>query len=274
VEIAPALARSLQAEPKLWLRTKRGQGGAVANRLGDCRIFGSGHLSDVLEYGGRRDLFLTEEFHRGQFELQDLSSQAVGPICAPEPGQTWWDACAGEGGKLLHLSELMQNRGLIWASDRSSWRLQKLKRRAARAQVFNYRTALWNGGAKLPTKTKFDGVLLDAPCSGSGTWQRNPDGRWTTKPEALEELSEIQNQLLANVVPSIKPGGKVVYAVCSLMRSETTVVAQTFQERFDNFEPLEFPNPLELDSSRRAQLAFQPNTFGGNGMFVAAWRRK
>jgi len=274
MEITPALARSLQAEPRLWLRAKRGQGAAVAKKLADCRIFGPGDLSDTLEYRGLRDLFLTEEFHRGQFELQDLSSQAVGLICAPAPGQTWWDACAGEGGKLLHLSELMQNRGLIWASDRTSWRLQKLKRRAARAQVFNYRVVLWNGGPKLPTKTKFDGVLLDAPCSGSGTWQRNPDGRWTTRPEDLRELSEIQNELLANVAPAVKPGGKLAYAVCSLMRSETLLVAQTFQKRFSDFEPWEFPNPLESGSSRRTQLALQPNTFGGNAMFVAAWRRK
>jgi 16S rRNA (cytosine967-C5)-methyltransferase len=274
MEVTAPLARSLQSEPKLWLRAKRGQGTAVATRLGDCRTLPGGELADTLEYRGTRDLFLTQEFHSGQFELQDLSSQAVGFICAPVPGQTWWDACAGEGGKLLHLSDLMQNRGLIWASDRASWRLQKLKRRAARAQAFNYRSVPWNGGPKLPTKTTFDGVLLDAPCTGSGTWQRNPDGRWTTTSEGVRELSELQNQLLAHVAAAVKPGGKLVYAVCSLMHSETTLIAQTFEQRFGNFEPLEFPNPLEFGSSCRTQLALQPNTFGGNGMFVAAWRRK
>jgi len=274
MEITPALARSLQSEPKLWLRAKRGQGSTVASRLCDCRIFGPGALSDIIEYRGGRDLFLTEEFHNGLFELQDLSSQAVGLICAPQPRETWWDACAGEGGKLLHLSELMENRGLIWASDRALWRLQRLKRRTARARVFNYRAVSWNGGAKLPTKTKFDGVLVDAPCSGSGTWQRNPDGRWTTTPEDVKELSEIQKQLLANVAPALKPGGKLIYAVCSLMRSETTVVAQAFEEDGGNFEPLEFPNPLDPHSPRAAQLTLQPHTFGGNGMFVAAWKRK
>src|SRR6185295_12507460 len=139
---------------------------AVAQRLGNCKRFGSGALADTLEYNGNNDLFRTPEFHEGEFELQDISSQAVGLICNPKPGETWWDACAGEGGKLLHLSGLMENKGLIWASDRAAWRLQKLKRRTARAKVFNYRSAPWNGEAKLPTKTKFDGVLLDAPCSG------------------------------------------------------------------------------------------------------------
>jgi 16S rRNA (cytosine967-C5)-methyltransferase len=274
MELTSELARGLQAEPRLWVRAKRGQGTALAKRLGDCRIFGQGPLSDAVEYLGRRDLFLTPEFHGGQFELQDLSSQAVGLICAPEAGETWLDACAGEGGKLLHLSDLMENRGLIWASDRAAWRLQRLKRRAGRARVFNYRMASWNGGTKLPTNTRFDGVLLDAPCSGSGTWQRNPDGRWTSTPQAVQELSELQNQLLAHVAPAVKPGGKLVYAVCSLMRSETTVVARAFQERFGDFEPLEFPNPLAPDSLPGPQLALQPHTFGGNGMFVAAWKRK
>src|SRR5205823_5977071 len=128
-------------------------------------------LPEALVYEGETDLFRTPEFHAGEFEIQDLSSQAVGWLCDPKPGETWWDACAGEGGKLLHLSDLMQNKGLIWASDRAAWRLQKLKRRTARAKVFNYRAALWDGGAKLPTKTKFDGVLVDAPCSGLGTWR-------------------------------------------------------------------------------------------------------
>lgn len=205
--------RSLQREPNLWLRAKRGQGSALAKRLTHAE---TGPLPDSVLYKGTEDLFRAPEFHAGDFELQDISSQAVGFICRPEPVETWWDACAGEGGKLLHLSDLMENKGLIWASDRAEWRLKHLKRRAGRAKVFNYRAALWNGGAKLPTKTKFDSVLVDAPCSGVGTWQRNPHARWTTTPGDVKELGEIQKRLLANVAPSIKPGGKLIYAVCTL----------------------------------------------------------
>ncbi len=166
----------------------------LAEELGDCRVFGEGRLADTLEYRGRSDLFRTRHFHAGEFEVQDLNSQAVGLICGPQPGETWWDACAGEGGKTLHLSDLMENRGLIWASDRAAWRLAKLKRRAARAGVFNYRAVTWDGGPRLPTKTKFDGVLVDAPCSGIGTWHRNPHARWTTTAEDVKELSEVQQQ--------------------------------------------------------------------------------
>jgi 16S rRNA (cytosine967-C5)-methyltransferase len=230
-------------------------------------------LPDAVLYQGAEDLFRTPEFHAGEFELQDISSQAVGLVCNPQPGETWWDACAGEGGKLLHLSALMENKGLIWASDRAEWRLKHLKRRTARAQAFNYRAALWNGGAKLPTKTKFDGVLLDAPCSGIGTWQRNPHARWTTTLDDVKELAAVQKQLLAHVAPSVKPGGKLVYAVCTLSRSETIEVVEAFEKQFPDFKPIEVLNPLKPDAPASAQAWIWPQDSGGNGMFIASWRR-
>jgi 16S rRNA (cytosine967-C5)-methyltransferase len=274
MEVTPAWARALQTEPKLWLRARAGQGRALADRLDDCRQFGAGPLSEILEYQGQQDLFRTAAFHGGEFELQDISSQAVGLICAPQPGQTWWDACAGEGGKLLHLSDLMENRGLIWASDRAAWRLQKLKRRAARARVFNYRAVLWDGGPKRPTKTKFDGVLVDAPCSGTGTWQRNPHARWTTTANDVRELSALQEQLLAHAAPAVKPGGKLVYSVCALTRSETEGVAAGFEKRFPDFSVLALRNPLEAGAAAAARLFLWPQHCGGNGMFIAAWVRR
>jgi 16S rRNA (cytosine967-C5)-methyltransferase len=273
MEITPALARAFQSEPKLWLRAQRAQGRTLAAQLGDCRVFGPGALSDTLEYRGTRDLFRTPEFHRGDFELQDITSQAVGLICAPQAGETWWDACAGEGGKLLHLSALMNNQGLIWASDRAAWRLQKLKRRAARAKVFNYRAVSWNGGKKLPTRTKFDGVLVDAPCSGTGTWQRNPDGRWTTTARDIEELTEVQKQLLARASQAVKPGGKLIYAVCTLTRSEASGVIEWFEEQYPQYNRLKFPHPLKPNLPSQSQLLLRPDEFGGNGMFVTAWQR-
>ncbi len=273
MKIPAAWIRALQAEPKLWLRARAGQGRALAEKLGDCHPFGPGPLSDILEYRGRQDLFRTAAFHQGEFELQDISSQAVSFVCAPQPGQTWWDVCAGEGGKLLHLSDLMQNQGLIWASDRAVWRLQKLKRRAARAQVFNYRIAPWDGGLKRPTKTSFDGVLIDAPCSGIGTWQRNPHARWTTTANDVRELSALQNRLLAYAAPAVKPGGKLVYAVCSLTRAETEDLVAGFERQFPDFQPLPLRHPLEQDAVS-ARLYLWPQQSGGNGMFIAAWARK
>jgi 16S rRNA (cytosine967-C5)-methyltransferase len=262
--------RTLQRPPNLWLRARRGQGNALAEKLGHAepRL-----LPDAVLYAGTEDLFRTPEFHAGEFELQDISSQAVGVICDPHPGETWWDACTGEGGKLLHLSELMENKGLIWASDRAEWRLKHLKRRTARAKAFNYRAALWNGGAKLPTKTKFNGVLVDAPCSGVGTWQRNPHARWTTTQDDVKELGALQKQLLANVAPSVKPGGKLIYSVCTLTRSETGDVVESFEKQFPDFKPVGVIHPLKPESPAAPQIWIWPQEAGGNGMFVAVWEK-
>lgn len=277
MEVSDDWLRSLQREPKLWLRAKRGQATVLRGKLPGSHV--SPALPEALVYEGETDLFKTPGFHAGEFEIQDIASQAVGLLCAPKPGETWWDACAGEGGKLLHLSDLMQNKGLIWASDRAAWRLQKLKRRTARARAFNYRAAAWDGGAKLPTKTRFDGVLIDAPCSGIGTWQRNPHARWTTDPEDVAELAELQKLLLAHAAPSVKPGGKLVYSVCTLSRAETEQIVTGFNENQPVFEPLELPVGVLGKETGRAQanaaaITIWPQDLGGNGMFVAAWRRK
>jgi 16S rRNA (cytosine967-C5)-methyltransferase len=271
IEISGKWVRAIQSEPRLWLRARPGQGEALALKLGDCRRFREG--LDILEYQGREDLFRLPEFHRGEFEIQDISSQGVGLLCDPKPGETWWDVCAGEGGKLLHLSDLMKNQGLIWASDRAAWRLARLKRRAARAKIFNYRSRLWDGRAALPTKTRFDGVLVDAPCTGVGTWQRNPHARWTTTVDDVRDLSEIQKALLERATAVVKTGGRLVYAVCSLARSETGAVRDAFEQRFPGFERLVLRHPLN-DQPPREEVWFWPQEHGGNGMFVAAWRRR
>ena len=276
MEVRDEWLGSLQREPKLWLRAKRGQAAGLAEKLRQAGTRPAPAWSDALIYEGETDLFKTPEFQAGEFEIQDISSQAVGVICDPQPGETWWDACAGEGGKLLHLSDRMQNKGLIWASDRAAWRLQKLKRRTARAKAFNYRAAFWDGGAKLPTKTRFDGVLVDAPCSGVGTWQRNPHARWTTEPKDVRELAEVQKRLLAQVAASVKPGGKLIYSVCTLTRAETIEVEAHFNRAQTEFEPMRLPD-LQADDRRSAKTAARtlwPSDLGGNGMFIAGWRRK
>ncbi len=268
--------RSLQREPKLWLRAKRGRAEWLAQKLRLARTLALPGVPDALLYDGEEDLFKTPEFHAGEFEIQDIASQLVGWLCAPQPGETWWDACAGEGGKMLHLSDLMRNQGLIWASDRAEWRLKQLKRRAGRAKVFNYRSVFWDGGAKLPTKTKFDGVLVDAPCSGIGTWQRNPQARWTTTLDDVRELSEIQRRLLANAAPGVKPGGKLIFSVCTLSRAETTEVVEHFNASRPDFEPLvfpEIPGSQKFFASAAAKIIW-PQDLDGNGMFIAGWRRK
>jgi 16S rRNA (cytosine967-C5)-methyltransferase len=273
IEIPPGWPRAIQAEPRLWLRARPGQGQALAGRMGSCRIPDSPALADAVEYLGPQDLFRTPGFHTGEFELQNISSQVVGLVCAPVPGQTWWDVCAGEGGKLLHLSDLMRNKGLIWASDRAEWRLRRLKRRTARAQVFNYRSVVWDGGERLPFDTKFDGVLLDAPCSGLGTWQRHAHARWTTRPDDVTELAAVQRQLLGLVAPAVKPGGKLIYAVCTMTRAETREIVAAFSAAAPDFQVMPIINPFAPDAPAASELCLWPQDCGGHGMFIAAWRR-
>jgi 16S rRNA (cytosine967-C5)-methyltransferase len=260
----------LQREPALWIRPKQGLETRVVPNLGKCEpaaIENFGIKTNAHRYTGITDLYRTDEFQAGEFEIQDLTSQLVGHAAAPKPGETWWDACAGEGGKTMHLSDLMQNKGLLWASDRSLRRLAKLKERAARAKVFNFRATQWEGTTKLPTKAKFDGILIDAPCSGIGTWQRNPHARWTTSPKDVHELAAVQNQLLEAVSGSLKPGGRLVYAVCTLSRAETTAIANAFTAA----HPELTPDPV---LGRTPQLTLWPQDLNANGMFIAAWRRR
>ncbi len=266
--------RSLQAEPVLWLRSRVGHAEAVLETLGNCERSTFQAFSQACRYDGEEDLFRHPLFQAGKFEIQDLASQAVGLVCAPQEGETWWDACAGEGGKTLHLSDLMGGKGLVWSSDRAEWRLQRLKQRAARAGCFNYRSVVWNGGAKPPTKTLFDGVLVDAPCSGIGTWGRNPHARGSTRREDVEELAVVQRSLLDHVAGSIRPGGRLVYAVCTLSRAETAGVADAFQAAHPEFEPLGVVNPFAPDQAPSPRMWLWPQDTGGNGMFIAVWRRR
>ena len=296
--LPPPWLRQLQREPALWIRARQADAAALPAALGDCvpapgPLAPGGGPPTALRYRGTRDLFLTPQFHEGRFEIQDLASQLVGHACAPRPGETWWDACAGEGGKTLHLADLMHNRGLIWATDRSARRLQVLKKRAARAGVFNYRTAAWNGGPRPPVKTRFDGVLVDAPCSGIGTWQRHPQARWTTTPADVEELAAVQRRLLDAAAGSLKPGGRLIYAVCTLTRAETAGMAAEFTSRHPEFVPAAVfpeagdrkpatgnsessrPDPPSPAAGLRSlsSVLLWPHELDASGMFIAAWTK-
>jgi 16S rRNA (cytosine967-C5)-methyltransferase len=134
--------------------------------------------------------------------------------------------------------------------------------------MFNYRTALWTGAGTAPFRTKCDGVLVDAPCSGVGTWQRNPHARWTTTLGDVVELAAVQAGLLSRAAASVRPGGRLVYSVCTLTRSETSAVADGFDGAHPDFEP----SALAI-SSAESRAVLLPQELDANGMFIAAWRR-
>lgn len=183
-------------------------------------------------------------FRRGHFEVQDLASQNVALICDPKPGQQWWDACAGAGGKTLHLASLMRGKGSVIASDIRKFKLDELKLRARRAGFPNIRYKHWKGKELPVWAGRFDGVLVDAPCTCSGTWRRNPGARWSSNTD-INEFTTLQKQLLHSAAPALKPGGILVYATCSMFQAENQDVVTDFLQRNPDFELSAFSCPLD-----------------------------
>lgn len=177
--------------------------------------------ADALQLTERTNVFTTEAFKEGLFEVQDGSSQLVAQFLDVQPGQKVVDTCAGAGGKTLHLAALMENKGQIIAMDIYANKLKELKRRARRAGAHNIETRTIESTKDIKKlHGKVDRVLIDAPCSGLGVLRRNPDAKWKLQPEFLDTIRETQSEILVNYSKMVKPGGKLVYATCSILPSE------------------------------------------------------
>ena len=176
----------------------------------------------------------TQFFQTGAFEFQDEASQLLTQLCGVKPGQAVLDLCAGGGGKSLALAALMRNRGDILAFDTDARRLKQLPPRARRAGASIIRIADQRGGPAWGNG-RFDVVLVDAPCSGSGTWRRSPELKWRLTPERLQELIELQSWLIDDGARHTKPGGRLIYATCSLLACENEDVCKAFFKRHPSF---------------------------------------
>ncbi|MDM7954119.1 MAG: 16S rRNA (cytosine(967)-C(5))-methyltransferase [Cyanobium sp. CZS 25K] len=179
---------------------------------------GTAHGLTLLERQG--DTRALPGYAEGLWCVQDRSAQCIAPLLDPQPGQRILDACAAPGGKSTHLAELTGDRGEIWALDRSEARLRRLDRNADRLGLTTIRSlaadATSLGEAKPHWRAHFDRILLDAPCSGLGTLARHPDARWRISPEAIAGLVGLQRQLLEALLPLLAPGGRLVYATCTV----------------------------------------------------------
>lgn len=184
---------------------------------------------DALKLIERANVFKTEVFKKGAFEVQDASSQLVAWFLDVKPGMKVVDTCAGAGGKTLHIAALMQNKGQIVAMDIYESKLKKLKIRAKRNGVHNIDLKVLD--STKPVKKlyeKADRVLIDAPCSGLGVLRRNPDSKWKLKPEFIEDIKKVQEEVLQKYASMVKPGGKLVYATCSILPSENEKQIEIF----------------------------------------------
>ena len=191
---------------------------------------------DALVLVERKNVFLTDAFKKGYFEVQDASSQLVAPFLDVQPGQKVVDACAGAGGKTLHLASLMENKGQIIAMDIHAHKLAELKKRAKRDGAHNIETRPIEGTKTIKKlKGKVDRVLLDAPCSGLGVLKRNPDSKWKLNPEFLERVKMTQAEILDQYASMVKEGGKLVYATCSILPSENELQVKAFLKNHPEF---------------------------------------
>lgn len=196
----------------------------------------------ALKLKERGNVFQTESFKDGWFEVQDASSQLVAAMLDVKPGMKVVDACAGAGGKALHMAALMENKGQIIAMDIYANKLKNLKVRAKRNGAFNIEIKEIDSTKPLKKlHEKADRLLIDAPCSGLGILRRNPDAKWKLQPEFIENIKQTQQDILQNYSKMLKPGGKMVYATCSVLPSENRQQVDTFlsSENGGNFKLLE-----------------------------------
>ena len=265
--------KMLASRPPMWIRLQTADKESVFAELAAAGAQVTPHpvLPDAVEVNARINLYTLESFKAGKFEIQDLASQCVCHVAAPMPGERWLDPCAGAGGKTLHLAQLMNRKGTVLAGDIRAAKLDDLRQRARRAGFPNIMTKAHDGGV-WKGKHPFDGVLLDAPCSCSGVWRRNPGAQWKVAPEDVAELSATQSQILENYAAAVRPGGVLVYATCSLFDQENFAVVRNFLDRHEEYKLDPFENPL---TGKIAPGMLRIDSIDGNcdALFMAKMRR-
>lgn len=263
-----------QSRPPLWLRAQHKPVETVLDSLRQQGITIMQHdrIETALWTADRVNLQETDTYRQGRIEVQDLSSQCIGLVCAPQEGECWWDACAGGGGKSLHIASLMNGKGTITASDIRGRKLEELRQRAKRAGFSNIRTREWDG-VKLPVEEKScDGVLVDAPCSSSGRWRRNPESRWLLTEKRVGELTAIQRKILDCASKAVKPGGVLIYATCSLLQDENRLNVEAFLTAHPGFTLEGFPHPLTRQTIP-GQVQILPQEENCDAAFIARFRK-
>lgn len=218
-------------------------------------------------------------FAEGRFAVQDGAAQLVSLLLAPQPGQTVLDACAGLGGKTAHLAQLMRNQGRIIAVDHTRSKLSRLESEMRRlgAEITETRQMNLDRSVDPASLPRFDRILLDAPCTGLGVLRRNPDAKWSTKKQAIGRFADRQVRFLDHLAPLIKPGGTLLYSVCSMEPEENERVIAKFLKRHANFA---ITDRRSLESRHLLQFIGQdgflrtaPHTHHMDGFFAARLQR-
>lgn len=218
----------------------------------------------------RVNITQTRAFQEGRIEVQDEGSQLIAHLMEAKPGESVLDLCAGAGGKTLALAAVLENKGRIVATDTAAWRLKRTKERLKRAGACNVELREISGFQDKWLKRqagRFDHVLVDAPCSGSGTWRRNPDQKWNRGPQDILELSALQLSLMEGAAPFVKSEGYLTYATCSLFCEENEDVVQAFLATHPDFVVI----PCGLEEG--TFLSLSPAQNNTDGFFAARLRK-
>ncbi len=264
---SPELEAQLARSP-LWLRLQTDAPDAVFAEFSSqgWSWATSGLLPDAIRLVGEADVTKTNAHRSGLVEVQDLGSQSVLAAAGVDAGGRWLDACAGAGGKTLQLARLVGPGGKVDAHDPRPAALAELKQRAHRAQLTNIAIVA------RPASEAYDHVLVDAPCSGSGTWRRAPHLKWSTSPTEIAAQAVRQLEILRHHARAVRPGGRLVYATCSLSRRENDDIAAHFLAAEPAFLPEPLRNRFGFPGSGPT-LTILPARHDTDGFFVAAFRR-
>lgn len=256
-------ALNIEAKVVLRVNTLRITLDGLKQRLQEHEVFTEIDIRypDALILEERQNVFQFDEFKEGLFEVQDAGSQAISHFTQAKPGMRIVDACAGGGGKTLHLASLLEGKGRIIAMDTEEWKLDELKKRARRGGVQTVETRVIDSSKVIKRLEKSaDLVLLDVPCSGIGVLRRNPDAKWKLSPEFVESVKIAQQDILSSYSTMVKPGGTMVYATCSILHSENEDQVKKF---------LDTNPPFELNEEKR----IWPSE-GFDGFYMARLTRK
>jgi 16S rRNA (cytosine967-C5)-methyltransferase len=278
---AARIAQGLLAAAPLDLRVnlaKRSRDEVLAGLQLQCAA--TPHSPAGIRVKGKPAINRNPLFLDGSVEVQDEGSQLLAYLVAPRRGEMVADFCAGAGGKTLALAMLMRGAGRVYAMDVSERRLRDLAPRAARAGVSNIHTIVLSGEGDVRAKRlsgKIDRVLVDAPCSGFGTLRRNPDLKWRHDAAAVSKLAEKQARILKAAAKLVKPGGRLVYATCSILPDENEAVAETFAASHPEFKTLSCAALLaaqRIDLDTGQYLRLWPHRHGTDGFFAAVFERR
>ena len=261
---------SLNSRASVWIRIQCQDRSLVLDEFRGQRwdFQQRADFPDAVQLPPNAEVANTDAYRRGFVEIQDLGSQLVLAHAPVVPGTRWLDACAGAGGKTLQLARLVGDSGHVDATDIRLEILEELRDRATRARLTNIAIV------KTPAApAAYDGVLVDAPCSGSGTWRRQPHLKWYLKPETIAEFTRLQLQILTTSAPRVRPGGLLVYATCSLSHHENQDVVAAFLAGHDQFVAEAPARPLggNYDGLGTTLL---PGTLNTDGFYVSALRRR